>query len=123
MSKVGDRIRVLRIKRGYTQVQLADKTGLKRSALGNYERGIREPDLDTIELLADFFDVSIADLMGREENEATNNEDYRKHSRGWKILSKGFDKMPEADLNRIIKMLSAAYPEFFNEGDDDENES
>lgn len=122
MSKVGDRIRVLRIKRGFTQAQLAEKTGLRRSAIGNYENGIREPDLDTIELLADFFDVSIADLMGRDENENTDKAIYRKHSRGWRILSKGFDKMPEEDLNRIIKMLSAAYPEFFNEGDD-ENES
>ena len=67
MSKVGDRIRVLRIKRGLSQTQLADAMGLKRSAIGNYELGIREPDLDTIEAFADFFDTSIADLMGREE--------------------------------------------------------
>lgn len=74
MSRVGDRIRVLRLKRGYSQSELAEgisrTTGidLKRSALGNYELGIREPDLDMIEAFADFFDVSIADLMGREED-------------------------------------------------------
>ena len=67
MSNVGDVIRVLRIKRGYSQAQLADAMGLKRSAIGNYERGIREPDLDTIEAFADFFDVSVSDMMGREE--------------------------------------------------------
>lgn len=67
MSNVGDVIRVLRKKRGYSQAQLADAMGLRRSAIGNYERGIREPDLDTIEAFADFFDVSVSDLMGREE--------------------------------------------------------
>lgn len=74
MSKVGDRIRVLRIKRGLSQSQLADIMGLKRSAIGNYELGIREPDLDTIEAFADFFDTSIADLMGREENQTASEK-------------------------------------------------
>jgi transcriptional regulator with XRE-family HTH domain len=75
MSKVGDRIHVLRIKRGLSQAQLADKVNLKRSAIGNYELGLREPDLDTIEALADFFDVSISDLMGREETAADKLHD------------------------------------------------
>ena len=71
MAKIGEKIRVLRIKRGYSQAQLADLMGLKRSAISNYEQGIREPDLDTIEAFADFFDVSIGDLIGR------NEQDYR----------------------------------------------
>ena len=69
MARIGEIIRVLRIKRGYSQSQLADMLGLKRSAIGNYEQGIREPDLDTVEALADLFDVSVADLMGRNERE------------------------------------------------------
>ena len=69
MSKIGETIRVLRIKRGYSQAQLAELMGLKRSAISNYEQGIREPDLDTVEAFADFFDVSVADLMGRDERD------------------------------------------------------
>ena len=78
MARVGERIRVLRIKRGLSQSQLADDVGISRSRLGNYEQGIREPDYDTIELFADYFDVSVDDLMGRndktmllQDNEAT----------------------------------------------------
>ena len=67
MSKLGDRIRIIRKKRGISQSQLADELDITRSAVGNYERGVREPDVDTIEAIADILDVSIADLMGREE--------------------------------------------------------
>lgn len=67
MAKIGEKIRVLRIKRGYSQAQLAELMGLKRSAISNYEQGIREPDLDTVEAFADFFDVSVADLLGRDD--------------------------------------------------------
>lgn len=72
MAKIGEIMRVLRIKRGISQAELAGELGLKRSAIGNYELGLREPDLDTIEAIADFFDVSIADLMGREESQPSN---------------------------------------------------
>lgn len=66
MARIGEIIRVLRIKRGLSQTQLADAMGLKRSAIGNYELGLREPDIDTIEAFADFFDVSVSDLIGRD---------------------------------------------------------
>ena len=69
MTMIGEKIRVLRIKRGYSQAQLADIMNLKRSAISNYEQGIREPDLDTVEAFADFFQVSIADLIGRDETD------------------------------------------------------
>ena len=72
MAKIGEKIRVLRIKRGYSQAQLAELMGLKRSAISNYEQGIRKPDLDTVEAFADFFDVSVADLLGR--------DDYKYHA-------------------------------------------
>ena len=136
MSKFGDRVHVLRVKRGLTQAQLADEISrstekeIKRSAIGNYERGIREPDLDTIEAFADFFDVSIADLMGREENESINEKIHGvgeqlttpSRSKEWKVLSEGFEKMEQQrydEFMAIFNMLKATKPEYFNEGDDD----
>lgn len=64
MSNIGEIIRTMRMSRGMSQAQLAELVGMRRSAIGNYEHGIREPDLDTIEALADAFNVSLADLMG-----------------------------------------------------------
>lgn len=64
MSKIGKNIRAMRVNRGMSQAELAERIGKRRSAVGNYENGTREPDLDTIAALADVFRVSISDLVG-----------------------------------------------------------
>jgi len=61
----GQKIVELRQKRGLTQNMLARKIGIKRAAISHYELGRREPDFETLALLADFFHVSIDFLLGR----------------------------------------------------------
>lgn len=56
---------MLREKHGLTQAQLGEKIGLAESTISLYEASKRNPDLDTINLLADFFHVSIDYLFGR----------------------------------------------------------
>lgn len=62
---VGDNIRKLRLEREWTQEELADRLGVSRQALGNYERELREPGIDLLIKLADTFNVSIDELVGR----------------------------------------------------------
>lgn len=45
----------LRISNGYTQAEFADALGISRSRVGMYETGAREPDFQTLEIIADFF--------------------------------------------------------------------
>lgn len=55
----------LRISSGLTQQEIADKLGISRSTIGMYETGAREPDYETLEMIADFFNVDIDYLLGR----------------------------------------------------------
>ncbi len=55
----------LRIASGLTQVEFAKKIGISRSTIGMYETGAREPDFETLEKIADFFNVDIDYLLGR----------------------------------------------------------
>ncbi len=48
-----------------TQAEIAEKLGISRSTIGMYETGAREPDFDTLEKIADFFNVDIDYLLGR----------------------------------------------------------
>lgn len=81
MANIGKTIRTMRLSRGMSQAELAVRIGKKRSAVGNYENGTREPDLDTIEALADAFNVSMTDLLGHETNEEEELWDYREQLR------------------------------------------
>lgn len=55
----------LRLSHGYTQAELADILGISRSRIGMYETGAREPDFETLEIIADFFNVDTDYLLGR----------------------------------------------------------
>lgn len=58
------RLKILRLSQRMTQSQVADYLGASRQAIANYERGKRECGIDSLMLLADFFDVSIDFLVG-----------------------------------------------------------
>ncbi|TKI53629.1 helix-turn-helix transcriptional regulator [Lysinibacillus mangiferihumi] len=64
---LGKNLKNLRGKR--TQEEIAKAVGLSRARYAHYENDIREPDLETLERFADFFDVSIDYLLGRTEKQ------------------------------------------------------
>lgn len=68
MALFSDMLTSLRKQEGLSQKELADKTGLTRSAIGMYETGKREPDFETLEIFADFFNVNMDTLLGKADN-------------------------------------------------------
>ncbi len=59
-------LKSLRLSNGMTQDELAQILKISRSTVGMYEKGDREPDYETLEAIADYFNVSIDYLLGRE---------------------------------------------------------
>lgn len=59
-----NRIKQLRLERHKTQKEVGKAIGLSDRAIAHYEKGIREPKLETWEKLANFFNVSVSYLMG-----------------------------------------------------------
>lgn len=57
----------LRERRRISRRVLAELCGISKSALSRYERGERVPTLTDAEALADFFEVSLDRLCGREK--------------------------------------------------------
>ena len=63
MNKFKKELKRLREEKGLTQAQLARELGVSRSTIGNYEQGIREPDFESLEAIADYFNVSMSILL------------------------------------------------------------
>lgn len=61
---IGERIKEYRLKRGFTQSDLAKQADITRIALGNYERGERIPTIDIFARIAMSLNASIDELMG-----------------------------------------------------------
>ncbi|MGB4588991.1 MAG: helix-turn-helix transcriptional regulator [Clostridiaceae bacterium] len=58
-----------------TQEQLATRLNISRSRLASYEQGTREPDLEMLEIFADFFNVDIDYLVGRSDQTTKLSDD------------------------------------------------
>ena len=61
-DKLARIIKSLRTKEGMTQDELANKIGVVRSTVGNWEQGKRNPDLEQLEEIADLFNLHRFDL-------------------------------------------------------------
>ena len=65
MATFADMLVYFRKQACLSQKELSEKTGLSRSAIGMYESGRREPDFETLETIADFFNINMDTLLGR----------------------------------------------------------
>ena len=58
------KIKKAREDAGYTQKQVEEITGIKQPILSKLEKGIREPSLETMGILIDFYEVSADWILG-----------------------------------------------------------
>lgn len=63
------RLRQLMYGSGTTQQELAEKTGCSRQAIAQYMDGSNAPNIDKLILIADFFNVSIDYLVGKDKEQ------------------------------------------------------
>lgn len=75
MATFSENLKYLRKREGLTQTQLAKNAGIGRSAISMYELGKREPDFETLEMLADYFNVDMDFLTGRSDMELIRTSD------------------------------------------------
>lgn len=59
------RLKQLRVKRGVSQLKLADAVGVSQQSINKYENHGVEPDIQTLVALADYFGTSVDYLVGR----------------------------------------------------------
>lgn len=117
---------------------VAEALGVSKQTISAWKKGDRFPKRPAIRVIADYFHVSVPWLEGitddetwpdlteaqRKLHDIAESLPTAKQSKGWKMLSRGFSRMEAEkteEYNRIITMLGAAYPEFFHEGDDDDD--
>ena len=65
MSKFQRIFKNLREQKNMTQEELAKALGVSKSTIGMYERGDREPNFEKLEVIADYFNVNMSDLIDK----------------------------------------------------------
>ena len=98
----------IREKSGLTQQQLADKLGISRSAVGLYEKGEREPNFETLELIADTFNVDMNYLLGKKPSTEVIPDTYYFNPETSKIAQEIYDNK---ELSLLFDAARDADPE------------
>lgn len=98
----------LRLRENLSQQELADKLGISKSSISMYENGNREPDLETLEKIADFFNVDMDFLIGRKEKERENIIYIHEPSYDdvEKLIARNGKRMSTEEKMKLIKMLT-----------------
>lgn len=65
MATFSERLRCLRKERDLSQMDLAKQLSISKSSINMYERGEREPCFETLESIADYFNVDMDYLLGK----------------------------------------------------------
>ena len=70
MTIIGETIARLRKERSMTQEQLAECMGVTAQTISKWENGTTCPDVMLLPVLADFFGVTVGDLIGESSAES-----------------------------------------------------
>jgi len=98
---LGQMIKKLRKEKRITQEALAEKLGLKQSAITGYETGVSSPSFDGLVKMADVFEVSLDHLVyGHPENDHISTSDNHKTDEQIRYVSK------DEQISILIKDLS-----------------
>ena len=65
MVKFAQRLKELRLDNSLTQAELANALSVDQRTVSNWEKGIREPDFESLMKIARYFNVSADYLIGR----------------------------------------------------------
>ena len=91
--KLGENLQAYRKKAGLSQEEFAEKCEVSRQAIAKWESGESVPMIDKLIFLADFYGITLDELVGREGKD---------------------------DYTRLVELVARLVPKSLNYKDDDE---
>ena len=102
--KIGEKIKLRRIEKGWSLQELADRMGYaNKSSVARIENGKIDPPQSKVVKFADALDTSIADLMGWLDEEKPVQEDEL--SENIKKLVDFAKSVPEDKVDLVLKVM------------------
>ena len=100
MSDTNKYLKSARLKAGKTQKWLANRLNVSQTAVALWEKGVREPSIDTLFQIADLLNTPIAYLIDGENELTKTNENINE------ILQKiSSDDLNQTELSEYVKVL------------------
>lgn len=125
----GELIRKYRKEKNLTMKKLGELVGVSEQAISQYERGLRNANLEMLIKLSNALDIDVNNLL--EENSTISQEVLENISSKTKlhstekpyedkdiyIIQRAKSKMPKNEQDKMMKILKMAFEDYFNDED------
>lgn len=108
MSNISSNLKYLRKKKGLTQQQFADALTIKRASVGAYEEDRAEPKYELLKKIADFFELTMDELIDQVIDEKWKPA-ARGHASNLRVLSITVDQDENENIELVPVKASAGY--------------
>lgn len=118
MKSFGDILKTLRTRHRMSQKELGERLGVGQTTIANYEKDIRFPNQESLMVIADIFDISVDQLLGREElkvnKELIDEEDLKQKLLDLLLQAKEREAMEEIKSYKVTReMIVRLYEHVF----------
>ncbi|CAM4019377.1 helix-turn-helix domain-containing protein [Mesobacillus zeae] len=101
----GDRLKMLRSARKWTQEEVAKKLEISRGTYAHYEINKRQPDFETLKKLSNLYEVTIDYLLTGEDQQGATDEMWKEILDPQKqLFFKDLMDAPEEKIAELIKI-------------------
>ena len=90
-----------RIAKGLSQAQLGEALGMDRGLVAYYERAARNPSLELVQKIADFFGVTVGELL----NDTTRTAKKPGPPSQFAKIAERLDQLPRAKQKVVAELL------------------
>lgn len=97
------RLKKLRENKNLSQYDLAHDLSISQSAIGNWESGKREPNFSMMQKIANYFNVSVDYLLGREDSPTFTIPDTLKDTQI--AFTDGLQDLDEEELKQVADFV------------------
>ena len=106
-----NKLKELRKRKGLTQTQVAQYIGISQNNYSYWENGKVKIDNDSLQKLADLFDVSVDYLLGREEKKPPENQEGdqlyvpEQYRDVMVAFHEGADNLTQEDIDNVVRYI------------------
>lgn len=118
MPKFSERFTYLRTRSGFTQAEMSDVLTrvcgykISRAAISMWESGKRMPQRETLEAIADYYNVPLDYLLGREDDPTSSSPGEFPEVT---MIGRAAAKMSPEKRRQMLQLIRIAFPEEFGD--------
>ena len=107
MTIFSDKLHLLRIERNLSQQQLSEALNVSKSRISMYEQGERQPNLEMLVSIANYFNVSTDYLLGRSDGSSATSTLNANESKELKTLINTVKDLDPENIKLLNKVAKA----------------